>query len=69
MKYEMLQNYTDEKFRRIAGVKRKKMVEILPIRQSICDMGGHLSCGIEDMFCWPYGGIPYTHIAASFGLK
>jgi len=77
MKYEVVKTYSDEKFRRISGVKRKtfeKMAEIL--RQSYeakhKRRGRKPKLSIEDMLLAALEYLReyriYAHIAASYGI-
>ena len=77
MKYEVVKTYSDEKFRRISGVKRKtfeKMAEIL--RQSYeakhKRRGRKPKLSIEDMLLAALEYLreyrTYAHIAASYGI-
>ncbi len=77
MKYETLQEYKEEQFRRITGVKRKtfqKMVEIL--KQAYVEKhrrrGRKPKLSIEDQLLATLEYLreyrTYAHIAASFGI-
>jgi len=77
MKYETIQEYTDEKFRRITGVKRttfNKMIEILEAAYNAKHRrrGRKPKLCIEDMLLATLGYLreyrTYAHIAASFGI-
>ena len=77
MKYELLEDYTDEKFRRITGVKRTTFSKMVGILQQAY-MVKHLRRGrkpklcIEDMLLATLEYLreyrTYAHIAVSFGL-
>jgi hypothetical protein len=77
MKYEILRDYSDEKFRRITGVKRstfEKMLEILHAAQA----EKHRRGGRKPKLCMENTLLAaleywreyrtYAHIAASFGI-
>jgi len=78
MKYENIQDYSDERFRRITGVKREtfaKMLEILrPAKAALTAMGGpkpkltlenRLLAALE--YLREYR--TYAHVAASYGIS
>jgi len=77
MKYEIIKNYDDEKFRRITGVKRftfEKMMEILqPAQKEKLSAGGRKpKLALEDALLaaleyWREYRT-YAHIAASYGI-
>ena len=77
MKYETIKTYTEEKFRRISGVKREtftKMVEILTAayKAKHTRRGRKPKLSIEDMLLaaleyWREYRT-YAHIAASYGI-
>ena len=77
MKYEKIEWYTEDNFRRITGVKRetfKKMVEI--VKKSYDEKhkrkGRKLKLSIEDMVLATLEYLreyrTYAHIAASYGI-
>jgi len=77
MKYETLKNYSDEKFRRITGVKRmtfEKMLEILlpKLKEKLSKGGRKPKLNLEEMVLaaleyWREYRT-YAHIAASYGI-
>jgi len=77
MKYATIKTYTEEKFRRISGVKREtftKMVEILTVayKTKHARRGRKPKLSIEDMLLaaleyWREYRT-YAHIAASYGI-
>ncbi len=77
MKYETLKNYSDEKIRRITGVKRKtfeKMLEILrpKLAEKLSKGGRKPTLNLEEMLLaaleyWREYRT-YAHIAASYGI-
>jgi len=78
MKYENIQRYTDEKFRRITGVKRttfEKMLEILrPAKEGLTSKGGPKpKLSLEDMLLAALEYLreyrTYAHVAASYGVS
>jgi hypothetical protein len=77
MKYELIKTYSDEKFRRITGVKRAtfaKMDEILRRAYAVKHLrrGRTAKLCIEDMLLATLEYLreyrTYAHIAASFGI-
>ena len=77
MKYENIQDYSDEQFRRITGVKRttfEKMLTILhPAKQELTSKGGPKpKLCLEDMLLATLEYIreyrTYAHVAASYGI-
>ena len=78
MKYENMNEYTDEKFRRITGVKQvtfEKMLEILrPAKEKLTSKGGPKPkrC-LEDMLLSALEYLreyrTYAHVAASYGVS
>jgi len=78
MKYAHIQSYTDEKFRRITGVKRKTfetMLEILrPAKASLTAKGGPKpKLTLEEMLLATLEYLreyrTYAHVAASYGVS
>lgn len=78
MKFEYMKTYSDEKFRRITGVKRKtfdKMLEILrPIKDKLTAKGGPKpKLSLEDMLLATLEYLreyrTYAHVAASYGVS
>lgn len=78
MKYENIQEYSGEKFRRITGVKREtftKMLEILrPAKAALTAMGGPKpKLTLENMLLAALEYLreyrTYAHIAASYGIS
>ena len=78
MKYENIKGYTDEKFRRITGVKRttfEKMLEILrPAKKETTSRGGPKpKLCLEDMLLATLEYLrecrTYAHVAASYGVS
>ena len=78
MKYENIKEYSDEKFRRITGVKRstfEKMLEILrPYKESLTSKGGPKpKLCLEDMLLAALEYLreyrTYAHVAASYGVS
>jgi transcription initiation factor TFIIIB Brf1 subunit/transcription initiation factor TFIIB len=77
MKYEKIKKYSEEKYRRISGVKRgtfEKMIEILKTAydEKHKRRGRHTKLTIEDMLLaaleyWREYRT-YAHIAASYGI-
>jgi hypothetical protein len=77
MKYEILKDYSDEKFRRITGVKRKTFSKMLEILQA-AHMEKHKRRGRKPKLCMEDMLLAsleywreyrtYAHIAASFGI-
>uniref|UniRef100_S0DFD6 Putative transposase n=1 Tax=termite gut metagenome TaxID=433724 RepID=S0DFD6_9ZZZZ len=77
MKYETIKSYSEERFRRIAGVKRvtfEKMLEILKpkLREKLSKGGRKPTLTLEEMLLaaleyWREYRT-YAHIAASYGL-
>lgn len=78
MKYENMSEYTDEKFRRITGVKQvtfEKTLEILrPAKEQLTSKGGAKPkrC-LEDMLLSALEYLreyrTYAHVAASYGVS
>ena len=78
MKYENMKEYSDEKFRRITGVKRttfEKMLEILrPCKENLSSKGGPKpKLSLEDMLLATLEYLreyrTYAHVAASYGVS
>ena len=78
MKYENIQGYAEEKFRRITGVKRatfEKMLEILrPAKEQLTSKGGPKpKLCLEDMLLSALEYLreyrTYAHVAASYGVS
>ena len=78
MKYENISGYTDEKFRRITGIKRttfEKMLEILrPAKEKLTSKGGPKpKLCLEDMLLAALEYLreyrSYAHVAASYGVS
>ena len=78
MKYENIKEYSDEKFRRITGVKRttfEKMLEILrPPKEKLTSKGGPKpKLCLEDMLLAALEYLreyrTYAHVAASYGVS
>jgi len=78
MKYENIREYTDDKFRRITGVKRKtfeKMLEILRSQKmKLTSRGGPKpKLRLEDMLLATFEYLreyrTYAHVAASYGVS
>ena len=78
MKYENIKTYSDEKFRRITGVKRmtfEKMLEILrPSKEKLTTKGGPKpKLCLEDMLLSTLEYLreyrTYAHVAASYGVS
>jgi len=78
MKYENIKDYTDEKFRRITGVKRttfEKMLEILsPAKNELTSKGGPKpKLTLEEMLLSALEYLreyrTYAHVAASYGVS
>jgi len=77
MKYEILQNYTEEQFRRITGIKRRtfeKMLELLgpKLEEKLSEGGRKPKLSLEEMLLatleyWREYRT-YAHIAASYGI-
>jgi hypothetical protein len=77
MKYEIIKSYSDEKFRRITGVKRatfEKMLELLrpKLREKLSKGGRKPTLSLEEMLLasleyWREYRT-YAHIAASYGI-
>jgi hypothetical protein len=77
VKYENIQNYPDEQFRRITGVKRatfEKMLTILqPVKHELTSKGGPKpKLCLEDMLLATLEYIreyrTYAHVSASYGV-
>ena len=77
MKYETLQSYSDEQFRRITGVKRatfEKMLEILrpKLKEKLSKGGRKPKLNLEEMLLAAHEYWreyrTYAHIAASYGI-
>ena len=78
MKYENIKGYTEEKFRRITGVKRatyEKMLEILrPEKEKLTKKGGPKpKLSLENMLLATLEYLreyrTYAHVAASYGVS
>jgi hypothetical protein len=78
MKYENIKAYTDEKFRRITGVKRStfdKMLSILrPAKEILTSKGGPKpKLSLENMLLAALEYLreyrTYAHVAASYGVS
>ena len=78
MKYENMSEYTDEKFRRITGVKQvtfEKTLEILrPAKEQLTSQGGAKpKLCLEDMLLSALEYLreyrTYAHVAASYGVS
>jgi len=78
MKYEKIKEYTEEKFRRITGVKRttfSKILEILrPVKEQLTSRGGPKpKLCLEDMLLAALEYMreyrTYAHVAASYGVS
>jgi len=78
VKYENIQGYAEEKFRRITGVKRatfEKMLEILrPAKEQLTSKGGPKpKLCLEDMLLSALEYLreyrTYAHVAASYGVS
>jgi hypothetical protein len=77
MKYEIIESYSDEQFRRITGVKRptfEKMLEILrpQLKEKLSQGGRKPKLPLEEMLLaaleyWREYRT-YAHIAASYGI-
>ena len=78
MKYENIKGYSDEKFRRITGVKRgtfEKMLEILEpkLAEKLSKGGRKPQLTLEDMLLAALEYLreyrTYAHVGASFGMS
>lgn len=78
MKYEKIEHYAEEQFRRVTGVKRKtfeKMIEILTAAEKIkrAKGGRPNKLSIEDRLLMALEYLreyrTYAHIAASYGIS
>ncbi|MCL2026635.1 MAG: transposase family protein, partial [Leptospirales bacterium] len=78
MKYKVIQNYKDEQFRRITGVKRKTFEKMLEILEKAEDLrrskgGRKPQLAVSEMLLATLEYLreyrTYAHIAASYGIS